>query len=124
MLNFRDMAKHLATGRLGEDLAARWLQERGYRILHRNWKYSYYELDLVAEKNGMLHFIEVKTRRTDTFGYPEEGVTIRKMERLLLAGEAYQEQYPHWKRLQYHILSIRLYANREPDYFLLEDVSL
>ncbi|HMO33859.1 MAG TPA: YraN family protein [Lacibacter sp.] len=118
------MAKHLATGRLGEDLAARWLQERGYRILHRNWKYSYYELDLVAEKNGMLHFIEVKTRRTDTFGYPEEGVTIRKMERLLLAGEAYQEQYPHWKRLQYHILSIRLYANREPDYFLLEDVSL
>lgn len=117
------MAKHLETGREGEELAVSWLQTKGYLILHRNWKHSYFELDVVASKENRLHFIEVKTRTTDTYGYPEEDVTVKKLERLMNAGEEFLHQHPQWKRVQYDILSIRLYRNKAPEYFLIEDVS-
>jgi putative endonuclease len=117
------MAKHLETGKQGEEMAAEWLQSQGFKLLHRNWKHSYFELDVVAVKNNILHFIEVKTRTTDTFGHPEEGVTAKKLERLMNAGEAFLELYPGWKRIQYDILSIRLFRQKAPEYFFIEDVS-
>ncbi len=123
MFYFSDMAKHLETGKKGEDLACCWLEKQGFRILHRNWKYSYFELDVIAEKGDVLHFVEVKTRTTDTYGYPEESVVPRKLERLMNAGEAYLEQYSQWKRIQYDILSIQLFPGQEPVYFFLEDIS-
>lgn len=123
MFYFSKMAKHLKTGRQGEELARIWLENQGFRILHRNWKYSYYELDIVTEKDDVLHFVEVKTRTTDTYGYPEEGVTSRKLERLMQAGGAYLELHPAWKRIQYDILSVQLFPGREPEIFFIEDIS-
>lgn len=120
---FRGMAKHLETGKQGEEMAAAWLTGQGFTILHRNWKYSYFELDVIAEREGMLHFIEVKTRTTSTYGHPEEGVTAKKLERLMHAAEEFLQQHPGWKRIQYDILSIRLYTHKAPEYFFLEDVS-
>jgi putative endonuclease len=117
------MAKHLETGKQGEEMAVVWLLEQGFIILHRNWKYSYFELDVVASKNEVLHFIEVKTRTTDTYGHPEEGVTEKKLERLMNAGEEFLHQNPQWKRIQYDILSIRLFTNKAPEYFFIEDIS-
>lgn len=117
------MANHNDIGKKGEDLAAAWLIAQGFELLYRNWKYSYYELDAVATKEGVLHFIEVKTRTTDTYGYPEEGVTAKKMERLMNAGEEFLYQFPDWKRIQYDILSIRLHKYKAPEYFFIEDVS-
>jgi putative endonuclease len=120
---FSVMAKHLDTGREGEEMAAEWLLAQGFVILYRNWKYSYFELDVIASKDTILHFIEVKTRTTDTYGHPEEGVTAKKLERLMNAGEEFLYQYPEWKRIQYDILSIRLHRYKAPEYFFLEDVS-
>ena len=117
------MAKHLETGRQGEELAVEWLLAQGFAILHRNWKYSYFELDVIASKDSILHFIELKARTTDTFGYPEEGVTAKKLERLMNAGEEFLYQHPEWNRIQYNILSIRLHRYKAPEYFFLEDVS-
>jgi putative endonuclease len=117
------MAHHNETGKLGEDLAAEWIIAQGYELLHRNWKYSYYELDLIAAKEAVLHFIEVKTRTSAIYGHPEEDVTSKKLERLMNAGEEYQAQYPQWKRVQYDILSIRLHKYKAPEYFFIEDVS-
>lgn len=117
------MAKHLDTGRKGEELAAEWLLAQGFVILHQNWKHSYFELDIIASKDNILHFIEVKTRTTDTYGYPEEGVTAKKLERLMNAGEEFLYQHSEWKRIQYNILSIRLHRYKAPDYFFLEDIS-
>jgi putative endonuclease len=117
------MAKHLETGRQGEELAAEWLLAQGFVIMHRNWKHSYFELDVVASKDNILHFIEVKTRTTDTYGHPEEGVTAKKLERLMNAGEEFLHKHPDWKRIQYNILSIRLHRYKAPEYFFLEDVS-
>ena len=123
MSYFRAMAKHLETGKEGEEMAAAWLLGQGFTILHRNWKHSYFELDVIAERAGVLHFIEVKTRTTDTYGHPEEGVTAKKLERLMNAGEEFLNMYPVWERIQYDILSIRLYTNKAPEYFFIEDVS-
>jgi putative endonuclease len=117
------MATHIDTGKQGEDLAEAWLLAQGFEILHRNWKHSYFELDIIATREGVLHFVEVKTRTTDTYGYPEEGVTAKKMERLMNAGEEFLAQYPNWKRIQYDILSIRLHKYKAPEYFFIEDVS-
>ncbi len=117
------MAKHLETGKQGEEMATAWLLGQGFTILHRNWKYSYFELDVIAEREGVLHFIEVKTRTTDMYGHPEEGVTAKKLERLMNAGEEFLNMYPVWERIQYDILSIRLFTNKAPEYFFIEDIS-
>ncbi|HEU5381051.1 MAG TPA: YraN family protein [Ktedonobacteraceae bacterium] len=69
-------------GRLGERLAAGILQERGYRILEQNFRCRFGEIDLIAEENGDLVFIEVKTRRGTICGLPEEAITNRKARKL------------------------------------------
>lgn len=117
------MANHNTTGKTGEALALVYLQQHSFNILHANWRYSYYEIDIIAEKDSVLHFIEVKTRRSEKFGLPEESVTDAKLESLMKAGEAFLYQYPDWKRIQYDILSIMLRYKEPAEYFFIEDVS-
>lgn len=69
-------------GRAGEDAAAAFLLEQGYRILARNLRYRFGEIDIVAEESGVLVFVEVKTRRGESFGTPAEAVTYRKQLQL------------------------------------------
>lgn len=76
-------------GRLGEDLAARYLQSQGYVILERNYRCQGGEIDLVAMDGSCLVFVEVRTRRSTRFGTPEESVTPWKKARLLLAAQSY-----------------------------------
>lgn len=117
------MAHHNLTGILGEELAAKYLLANGYAILHRNWRHKNWETDIIASKNSILHFVEVKTRRTTTFGYPEEDVSRKKVENLMGASEEYLLLYPKWKRIQFDILAITIEKNKEPEYFFIEDVS-
>lgn len=116
------MAQHIQTGRFGEQKAAEWLLENGFIILENNWRHSHWEVDFIASRNNVLHFIEIKTRRSRKFGYPEEGVNRKKLENLINASEEYLEQNPEWKRIQFDILSISILSNSEPEYFFIEDV--
>ena len=116
------MAHHNHTGFIGEKMAAGYLSEKGFIILHQNWRHSHWEVDFIASLNDTLHFIEVKTRRTRKFGYPEEDVTKKKMENLINASEEYLCLYPEWKIIQFDILSISLPANELPEFFFIEDV--
>jgi putative endonuclease len=116
------MATHNETGKNGELLAHDWLLLNGFSILHHNWRYSRYEIDIIATRGKILHFTEVKTRRNHRFGFPEEAVSKKKMRSLMLAAEEYLSQNPQWKRVQYNILSISLLENEEPRFFLIEDV--
>jgi putative endonuclease len=118
------MASHIELGMEGENLAETWLKEKGYRILHRNWRYSYYEIDIIAVKNKILSFIEVKARNASPFGYPEDSVTKKKFKNLQRAADQFLFLHPGYKWIQYHILSVTLYKNRPPDFFLLEDIFL
>jgi putative endonuclease len=76
-------------GRWGESVAATHLEAKGYVILERNWRCRLGEIDLVAQTGETLVFVEVKTRRGRDFGMPEEGVTLRKSQKLLAIGQQY-----------------------------------
>jgi putative endonuclease len=118
------MAHHNDTGGLGEELAIDYLGQNQFEILYKNWRHSHWEVDIIAVKAGVLHFIEVKTRRTARFGYPEESVTKKKMQHLMNAAEAFLYEQPQWQRIQFDILAITITKNMPPDYFLIEDVYL
>lgn len=112
------------TGNEGEALAVEWLSEQGFRILHRNWRNGRFEIDIVAEKEGRLHFIEVKTKRTARFGNPEDQVDSRKLRHMIDAGTIYIALEPVWRWIRYDILAIKLYKGLPPEYLLIEDVYL
>jgi putative endonuclease len=116
------MAQHNTTGKWGEGLAAEYLLQNGFVLLHQNWRHSHWEVDIIAEKNNVLHFIEVKTRRTKKFGHPEESVNKKKIQNLVSASEEYLYQYPQWQRIQFDILSITALKNVPAEYFFIEDV--
>ena len=117
------MAKNINTGKKGESLACSWLINQGFEIKHLNWRYSYYEIDIIATRNNILHFIEVKTRTSSAYGMPEQDVSKRKFRFLKNAAVEYMYQNPQWNRIQYDILAI-LIKNRIPEFYLLEDCYL
>lgn len=104
-------------------MAEQYLAGLGYTIIERNWRSGHHEIDIIAAKNGVLHFIEVKTRRSNKFGFPEESVDRRKLRCLIFAGDNYLQQHPHWKRIQFDIVSIT-FNGKAPEYFFIEDVYL
>ncbi len=78
-----------ALGAAGEAVAAAELQRRGYRILERNVRTALGELDLIARQGETLCFVEVKTRRSTAFGYPQEAVTAKKQWHLVRMAQWY-----------------------------------
>ncbi|MES2892790.1 MAG: YraN family protein [Bacteroidota bacterium] len=116
------MATHNTTGKFGETLGTAYLRRLGYRVIEMNWRYSRAEVDLIAEKNGVLHFLEIKTRRTKKFGLPEEKVGKKKIQNLIIAAEQYVYLNPEWNRIQFDILAILMIRDQPIDYFLIEDV--
>jgi putative endonuclease len=116
------MAQHNTAGKEGEALAAAYFRKKGYDILHQNWRYSRYEIDLIALHHTTLHFIEVKLRNSKSFGMPEEKVTPKKFRFLSLAADEFLNQHPQYKYIQFDILSINKTGFDEPEYFLIEDI--
>ena len=116
------MAHHNNTGLLGEKMAVKYLLEKGFFILHQNWRHSHWEVDVIASLENKLHFIEVKTRRTQKFGYPENDVSKKKIENLINASEEYIFLNPQWKLIQFDVLSITILKNKPVEFFFIEDV--
>jgi putative endonuclease len=81
--------KNQVLGQWGEDIAVGYLQDIAYKILARNYRTRHGEIDIVAEKEGALIFVEVKLRSSADFGFPEDAVTPRKQAHLLQAAEMY-----------------------------------
>lgn len=80
------------TGRYGEDLVCRHLKKNRYKILERNFRTRFGEIDIIAAKKGHTAFVEVKTRNTDSFGTPAESVGKRKQKSIILAAQQYIAQ--------------------------------
>lgn len=72
-------------GKIGEDIATVFLEDLGYEILDRNWRFQRVELDLVAQINSTLVFCEVKTRRSMSHGVPTEAITPEKLQNIRTA---------------------------------------
>lgn len=81
-------------GRAGEVHAAQYLEAQGYVLLARNWRVREGELDIVAQEGDTLVFVEVKTRRTRTYGTGEESVDARKQQQLALLAERFLAAHP------------------------------
>ncbi|MDB5197888.1 MAG: hypothetical protein JWP88_2259 [Flaviaesturariibacter sp.] len=118
------MAQHNVLGKEGEALAVAYLMERGYQVLHCNWRFSHYEIDIIALLNNRLHFIEVKSRSSKDFGFPEEKVTKKKFQNLAAAASEFLFQNLQYKHIQFDILSINKPAGAPAEYFMIEDVYL
>ena len=87
------MAQHNEFGQISEDRAVAYLMARGYTIRDRNWRFGHKEIDIIAQKNGILVFIEVKARRSNLYGEAVEAVTDQKIVNLVTAANAYVRYY-------------------------------
>lgn len=100
------MAQHNELGKLGEKLGVIYLQEKGYVILEKNWRYLKAEIDIIASKNNTLIIIEVKTRTSDFFGNPEDFITKSKIKLLITAADAYIQQKNMDAEVRFDVISI------------------
>ena len=115
------MSKHKETGSKGEQLGVKFLKERGYDILHVNWCLGKKEIDIIALQKDVLVFVEVKTRRDFTFGFPEEAVTKHKERYLKAAAEGFLDLYPGYQKIQFDIISIVLDGDEVKEIMHFED---
>ncbi len=79
-------------GQEGEAFAVGYLENKGYRILVKNWRYRHLEVDIIAQKYDFISIVEVKTRSTNYFGFPESFVDRKKMQNLVQAADSYLQQ--------------------------------
>jgi len=85
-------------GKFGEDIASKYLEEKGYKIKERNYRTFLGEIDIISEYKGNIIFVEVKTRRSDKFGYPEEAINFNKQRKIIKNALCYLAKYNLWEK--------------------------
>lgn len=109
---YDNMAAIHELGKMGEELAAQYLKEKGYKILETNWRFHRNELDLIAKDGDILVVVEVKTRQSNTLGDPEMAVTREKQRAIIRSANA----YVRWKRrdieVRFDVVSILVQGER------------
>ena len=87
------MAEAQSTGAKGEAIACAYLEQRGYRLIQKNYRFHRYEIDLIMMDGDRLVFVEVKSHRNRGFGLGREAVNAEKQRRISLAAAAYLQQH-------------------------------
>ena len=105
------MKRNLEKGRLGENIASAYLKARGYRILETNYRHRRSEIDIIALHQAVLVFVEVKTRTSLQYGYPEAAVDNHKIEMITAVADHYIDRISWDKGIRFDIIAILL---REP----------
>ena len=100
------MADHNDLGNIGEKLAVAYLEREAYEILETNWRFSRAEVDIIARKNGVLLFAEVKTRRQEQHGEAELAVDFKKVQLLSTAAAAYMMRIGHDWAIRFDIIAV------------------
>lgn len=102
------------TGSYGENLAEDFLKGKGYKILQKNFKARYGEIDLIALDKDTLVFIEVKTRKSAQYGSPEEAITPRKLYQIAKTSQIFKSLHPELPEgMRIDAVCIELDQNRE-----------
>jgi putative endonuclease len=83
------MADRLKTGQIGENIAKGYLENKGYKIAERNYKTKYAEIDLIGIRQGVMVFFEVRTKRGEVFGSPEDTLNWAKLRKVSANAQAY-----------------------------------
>ena len=100
-------------GKLGEDIAVDFLLKKGYKILRRNWRFQKAEIDIIAEQDPYLVFVEVKCRSTELFGPPEQSINNKKEKLYKIAAEQYLDSNNLESELRCDVISI-IYDKSNP----------
>lgn len=100
------MAERNDRGREGESLARKYLERKGYEILHTNWHWHHYELDIIAVYEATLIVVEVKTRSADYLLSPEEAVDYKKIKRTVAAADAYVRYFNIDMPVRFDVIAI------------------
>lgn len=100
------MAKHNDFGQQGEAAAQRYLVEQGYKILDTNWRMGHLEADIIALKDEVIAFVEVKTRSGETFGEPETFVDLKKQRAYIRLANNYVLQKNRYEEARFDIISV------------------
>lgn len=108
-------------GDFGENAAANYLIKKGYKIIQRNYSIKGGEIDLIAETDTHIVFVEVKTRTSDTFGTPAEAVTKTKQRHILKSAKAYLTANPSEKEVSFDIIEV--YAEFTRGLLMLKDIN-
>ncbi|MDG2448550.1 MAG: YraN family protein [Saprospiraceae bacterium] len=115
------MSDHNELGRKGEEIACELLLKKSYRILEKNWRYKKAEIDIICEKNGVLIFVEVKTRSTLKFGMPEDFVSSAKRSLMFGAANAYMFAINHTWEIRFDVISVLMNSKHPPKLTHFED---
>jgi len=83
-------------GKYGEDIASKYLKDKCYKIKERNYRTFLGEIDIICEYKGNIIFVEVKTRNSDKFGYPEEAINLAKQRKIIKNALCYLSKYHLW----------------------------
>jgi putative endonuclease len=100
-------------GKEGEKLAVQFLKARGFRIIDRNYRTAFGEIDVIAEEGGVLVFVEVKTRSGDAYGSPFEAVDRRKREKIKKVALCYLKEIRKQPPARFDVLSIDVESGRK-----------
>jgi putative endonuclease len=114
------MTDKIKRGNEGEQLAADFLIQKGFEIIQRNYRYKHSEIDLIIKKDNWLIFVEVKTRSSLAFGYPEEFVDREKVKKVLEGAEHYILKIDWQGNVRYDIVSV-IFNRGVPEILHLED---
>lgn len=99
-------------GLKGEGIASRYLAENGYKVLEQNWRYQKAEVDLIAEKDNTVIFVEVKWRQTSDFGEPEVFVNRGKQKHLIRAAQAWADRNDGDFEIRFDIVALTGYESK------------
>lgn len=108
-------------GQQGESLAAKFLQQKGYEIIVQNYRYRRGEIDLIAQKEQLLIFVEVKLRSSVAYGLPEETISENQQNLIMTTAEHYIEQNDWLHDIRFDIVAIQLSQNKLSEIIHFED---
>jgi putative endonuclease len=102
------MSDEIKRGAEGEEQAALFLEQKGFAVLERNYRYRRSEIDLIVCRGNWLVFVEVKTRSTAAFGFPEEFVDYKKKKKIFEGADHYMHAINWPGNVRYDIVAISL----------------
>lgn len=111
------MSDKIKTGSDGENLAAEFLRNKGFKILVRNYRYKHAEIDLITRLENLLVFVEVKTRGSSSFGEPEAFVDERKAAKIFEGAEQYMIENDWHGNIRFDIVSVKTGSKPEVVHF-------
>ena len=113
--------ENLEFGKAAENAAAKFLKAQGYKILERNYKNKFGEIDIIAQLEGVICFLEVKARHSLYLGVPQEAVSIWKQRQICRVAVYYLKSNNLLERpARFDVLAL-LYVNSQPEITLIKD---